>query len=164
MAANLIFDSMVAEAKRAELMARAERDRLATSATGPRRGLRRVLAGIAAAGLLSLTLAGGAAAHDGHHDDAEAYAGNGGVAVGEADGGVVLLGDLTTGENAGGEVGVGDVADGAVAVEGGDVASGTFLGVSADGGVGLADASGGDENLAVALDCDGHDRDGRLCD
>ena len=157
MAANPIIHSMVAEAKRAELLRQAERARQAARAATPRPGslpvLRRTLLGLSMAGLLSLALVGGAAAHDGEwDDDAQAYAGNGGVAVGDADGGAVATGDLTSGANAGNGVAVGDVADGSVAIDGGDVTTGTGLAADADGGVGIADASGGDENVAVEVD------------
>ena len=77
-----------------------------------------------------------------------AAAGNGGTATASADGGSVSVGDVNSGLNSGSSIGVGDVHDGAVAVEGGDVSNATSLGISADGGVAIADASGGDDNFA----------------
>jgi hypothetical protein len=92
-----------------------------------------------------------------------ASAGNGGVATASANGGAVAIGDVNSGGNAGNAIGVGDtsgglvcdewgkcehVAGGSVAVDGGDVANLTTLGVSANGGTAIADASGGDYNLA----------------
>ena len=56
MGTHPILDAMVAEAKQAEALARAERARWA-GAAAPRRGLRRLLAGLPGAGLLSLTVA-----------------------------------------------------------------------------------------------------------
>ena len=92
-----------------------------------------------------------------------ASAGNGGVATASANGGAVAIGDVNSGGNAGNAIGVGDtsgglvcdewgkcseVGGGAVNVYGGDVANATTLGVSANGGTAIADASGGDYNLA----------------
>ena len=67
-------------------------------------------------------------------------------------GGAVSVGDLNSGLNGGGTVGVGDVWDGAVAIDGGDVSSDTGISGGADGGVGIADASGGDEDFAFTAD------------
>ena len=55
MGANPILDAMVAEAKQAEQLARAERARRAEAAS--RWSLRRALAGLPGAGLLSLMAA-----------------------------------------------------------------------------------------------------------
>ena len=77
-----------------------------------------------------------------------AAAGNGGTADASADGGSVSVGDVNSGLNSGGSIAVGDVYDGAVAVEGGDVSNSTALDISADGGVAISDASGGDGNFA----------------
>jgi hypothetical protein len=52
------------------------------------------------------------------------------------------------GGNAGNAIGVGDTSGGSVAVDGGDVANLTDLGITANGGTAIADASGGDYNLA----------------
>jgi hypothetical protein len=92
-----------------------------------------------------------------------ASAGNGGVATASASGGAVSTGDINSGGNVGNAIGVGDTsggmvcdewgkcdlgAGGSVAVDGGDVANLTTLGISADGGTAIADASGGNYNLA----------------
>jgi hypothetical protein len=77
-----------------------------------------------------------------------ASAGNGGVATASADGGVVLIGDINSGGNAGNAIGVGDTSWGSVTVDGGNVANSTGITVAADGGTGIADASGGNGNLA----------------
>jgi len=77
-----------------------------------------------------------------------ASAGNGGVATASANGGAVALGDVNSGGNAGSAIGVGDTWGGPVTVDGGSVANLTDIGVSANGGTAIADASGGDYNLA----------------
>ena len=92
-----------------------------------------------------------------------ASAGNGGVATASANGGAVGIGDVNSGGNAGNAIGIGDtsgglvcdewgkcehVGGGAVNVYGGDVGNATTLSVSANGGTAIADASGGDYNLA----------------
>ena len=76
-----------------------------------------------------------------------ASAGNGGVATSSANGGAVAIGDVNSGGNAGNAIGVGDTV-GSVGVDGGDVANLTDLGVTANGGTAISDASGGDYNLA----------------
>ena len=75
-------------------------------------------------------------------------AGNGGVATSSANGGAVGIGDVNSGGNAGNAIGVGDTSGGSVGVDGGDVANLTDLGVTANGGTAISDASGGDYNLA----------------
>ena len=92
-----------------------------------------------------------------------ASAGNGGVADAAANGGAVGIGDVNSGGNAGNAIGIGDtsgglscdkwgkcypVDGGSVAVDGGTVANSTQLSVSANGGTAIADASGGNYNLA----------------
>ena len=62
-------------------------------------------------------------------------------------GGAVSIGDVNSGGNAGNAIGVGDTV-GSVAVDGGDVGNLTDLGITANGGTAIADASGGDYNLA----------------
>ena len=76
-----------------------------------------------------------------------ASAGNGGVATG-ANGGAVSIGDVNSGGNAGSAIGVGDTWGGPVSVNGGSMANNTTLGVTANGGTAIADASGGNYNLA----------------
>ncbi len=92
-----------------------------------------------------------------------AAVGNGGGALSSANGGAVSLGAINSGANAGNAVAVGDTmgnvicdewgkcypaGDGAVSVYGGDIANGTNVGVAADGGTSIADASGGSYNVA----------------
>lgn len=77
-----------------------------------------------------------------------ASSGNGGVATASANGGAVALGDVNSGGNAGNAIGVGDTYGGPVAVDGGAVANSTDIGISANGGTAIADASGGNYNLA----------------
>jgi hypothetical protein len=77
-----------------------------------------------------------------------ASAGNGGVATASANGGAVSIEDINSGGNAGNAIGVGDTWGGPVAVDGGSVANLTDLNITANGGTAIADASGGDYNLA----------------
>lgn len=77
-----------------------------------------------------------------------ASAGNGGVATASANGGAVSIADINSGGNAGSAIGVGDTWGGPVFVDGGSVANLTDLGITASGGTAIADASGGDYNLA----------------
>jgi hypothetical protein len=77
-----------------------------------------------------------------------ASAGNGGVATASANGGAVSIGDVNSGGNAGSAIGVGDTWGGDVGVNGGTMANSTTLGIAANGGTAIADASGGDYNLA----------------
>jgi hypothetical protein len=57
------------------------------------------------------------------------------------------VGNVNSGDNGGNAIGVGDTVGG-VAVDGGAVANATDLAIAADGGVGICDASGGDDNIA----------------
>ena len=77
-----------------------------------------------------------------------ASAGNGGVATSSADGGAVSIQDINSGGNACNAIGVGDTWGGPVAVGGGDCLNTTAIGITADGGTAISDASGGDYNLA----------------
>jgi hypothetical protein len=92
-----------------------------------------------------------------------ALAGNGGLANASANGGAAAVGDINSGSNAGNAIGVGDtmgsmVCDkwgkcypgegGAVAVDGGVIANSTDLGITVNGGAAIADASGGNYNVA----------------
>ena len=74
-------------------------------------------------------------------------AGSGGYATASGNGGVVAVGDINSGGNVGNAVAVGDTY-GSVWVDGGDVANSTTVGISADGGTAIADASGGSYNTA----------------
>jgi hypothetical protein len=76
-----------------------------------------------------------------------ASAGNGGVATASANGGAVSVGDINSGGNACNAIGVGDTYADPV-VYGGDCLNTTDLGISVNGGTAIADASGGNYNLA----------------
>jgi hypothetical protein len=76
-----------------------------------------------------------------------ASAGNGGVATASANGGAVSVGDINSGGNACNAIGIGDSYNDPV-VYGGDCLNTTALGITVDGGTAIADASGGDYNLA----------------
>ena len=76
-----------------------------------------------------------------------AAAGNGGTASASASGGAVAIEDINSGGNTGNAVAAGDTY-GDVAIDGGDVSATTDIGISADGGTAIADASGGDDNFA----------------
>jgi hypothetical protein len=78
-----------------------------------------------------------------------ASAGNGGVATASANGGAVSIGDINSGGNACNAIGVGDTFSNLdPAVNGGDCLNSTALGITVNGGTAIADASGGDYNLA----------------
>ncbi|MFM9106740.1 MAG: hypothetical protein ACKOWF_08575 [Chloroflexota bacterium] len=57
------------------------------------------------------------------------------------------VGDINSGGNVGSAIGVGDSV-GSVMVDGGSVSNATNLNVGANGGSAIADASGGDYNVA----------------
>jgi hypothetical protein len=76
-----------------------------------------------------------------------ASAGNGGVATASANGGAVSVGDINSGGNVCNAIGVGDTFADPV-VNGGSCLNTTALGITVDGGTAIADASGGDYNLA----------------
>ena len=82
-------------------------------------------------------------------DGGNAAAGNGGVAVAEANGGTVTVGNIDSGGNSGNTVVVQGSQGGNVVVDGGTVTNETTIDISADGGTAVADASGGDGNVAV---------------
>ena len=80
-----------------------------------------------------------------------ASAGNGGVATASADGGAVSVGDINSGGNACNAIGIGNTSAYVPVdpqVYGGDCANLTALDITVDGGTAIADASGGDYNLA----------------
>jgi hypothetical protein len=78
-----------------------------------------------------------------------ASAGNGGVATASANGGAVSVGNINSGGNACNAIGVGDTFSNLdPSVNGGSCLNTTVLGITADGGTAIADASGGDYNLA----------------
>ena len=112
------------------------------AAAGAAAGLAGV-AGVAAQGSLRDRFFGG-----GESEPTDVVsAGNGGVATASSNGGAVGVGDVNSGGNAGNAVGVGDTV-GSVGVDGGDVGNLTDLGITSNGGTSIADASGGDYNLA----------------
>ena len=76
-----------------------------------------------------------------------ASAGNGGVATASANGGAVSIGNINSGGNACNAIGIGNTYADPV-VYGGDCLNTTALGITVDGGTAIADASGGDYNLA----------------
>jgi hypothetical protein len=78
-----------------------------------------------------------------------ASAGNGGVATASANGGAVSIGDINSGGNVCNAIGIGNTY-GAYdpTVYGGDCTNLTSLDVTASGGTSIADASGGNYNLA----------------
>jgi hypothetical protein len=77
-----------------------------------------------------------------------ASAGNGGVATSSANGGAVSVGDINSGGNVCNAIGIGDTWGGPVGADGGDCLNTTALDITANGGTSIADASGGDYNLA----------------
>ena len=89
-------------------------------------------------------------------DGGNAAAGNGGVAVAEANGGMIDLDDVNSGNNRGNTVAVSagsspcGYGPSNVAIDGGTVSNETTLRLSADGGIAVANANGGDNNVAVA--------------
>ena len=86
--------------------------------------------------------------------------GNGGSAGASADGGIVITSAMITGNNRGNEIdfagcpaGSADApaGDGTLIIDGGVVENETTITISADGGTAIADAAGGDENIAGGL-------------
>jgi hypothetical protein len=85
---------------------------------------------------------------EGESDTDIASAGNGGVATASANGGAVSVGDINSGGNVCNAIGIGDTVGPDPAVYGGDCLNTTALDIAVDGGTSIADASGGDYNLA----------------
>lgn len=83
-------------------------------------------------------------------DDEIAASGNGGTGTGAANGGAAALGDIDSGDNAGNALGLGDTGGGEIS--GGSVANSTDLTADLDGGTGIADSTGGDDNIAFTLE------------
>ena len=77
-----------------------------------------------------------------------ASAGNGGVATAAGNGGAVSAGDINSGGNAGNAIAVGNTYGPDPDVNGGDILNQTGLAVDVNGGTAIADASGGNYNLA----------------
>jgi hypothetical protein len=84
-------------------------------------------------------------------DGGDAYAGNGGIALADASGGMIDLDDINSGNNRGNTVAVSAPrkCGGNLAVDGGTVRNETTIRLSANGGTATADANGGDFNTAV---------------
>ena len=77
-----------------------------------------------------------------------ASAGNGGVATASGNGGAVAAGDINSGGNVGSAIAIGDTVGPDPDVYGGDILNQTGLAVEVDGGTAIADATGGNNNLA----------------
>jgi hypothetical protein len=77
-----------------------------------------------------------------------ASAGNAGVATASASGGAVSIGNINSGGNTGCAIGIGDTFGPDPTVAGCDILNTTALDVSVNGGTAIADASGGNYNLA----------------
>ena len=84
----------------------------------------------------------------GPSDTDVASAGNGGVATASANGGAVSVGDINSGGNVCNAIGIGNTYGPDPDVYGGDCANLTSLDIAVDGGTSIADASGGNYNLA----------------
>jgi hypothetical protein len=88
-----------------------------------------------------------------------AAAGNGGIAGADANGGAIAVENVNSGGNVGSAIAVGDTLGvgsdacgnevGGVIIDGGEVINETIISVSVDGGTAIADASGGDGNVAT---------------
>ena len=77
-----------------------------------------------------------------------ASAGNGGVATAAGNGGAAGLGNINSGGNVGSAIAIGDTYGPDPDVYGGDILNATGIDVAVDGGTGIADATGGNNNLA----------------
>ena len=77
-----------------------------------------------------------------------ASAGNGGVATAAGNGGAVSAGDINSGGNVGSAIAVGNTYGPDPDVNGGDILNQTGLSLDVNGGTAIADASGGNYNLA----------------
>jgi hypothetical protein len=93
------------------------------------------------------TATGGAGGAGG--DGGDAAAGNGGVAVAEANGGAVTVGNINSGGNSGNTIVVQGSQGGNVNIDGGTVTNETTIDISADGGTAVANAEGGNNNTAT---------------
>jgi hypothetical protein len=97
-------------------------------------------------------------------EDQTAAAGNGGTADAGANGGAIAAENVNSGDNSGNAISVGNtyaagcapldsngnpIMVSAVEIDGGTVVNETNINVSADGGTAIADASGGDNNIAI---------------
>ena len=73
---------------------------------------------------------------------------SGGVATASGNGGAVSAGDINSGGNVGSAIAVGNTYGDDPDVYGGDILNQTGLAVEVDGGTAIADATGGNNNLA----------------
>src|SRR5687768_682077 len=106
-----------------------------------------------AAGLLGTADAAAQSLRDRFFGDGDEFidvasAGNGGVATASASGGAVSIGNINSGGNTGCAIGIGDTFGPDPDVTGCTILNTTGLDVAVDGGTAIADASGGDYNLA----------------
>lgn len=76
-----------------------------------------------------------------------ALTGNGGAANASATGGAIAGGEINSGSNAGNAISIGDSV-GQVAVGGGTIGNALNLNLGVDGGTAIADATGGNYNVA----------------
>ena len=107
----------------------------------------------AAAGILATADAAAQGLRDRFFGDGDEFidvasAGNGGVATASANGGAVSVGDINSGGNTGCAIGIGDTFGPDPDVTGCTILNTTGLDIAVDGGTAIADASGGDYNLA----------------
>ena len=107
----------------------------------------------AAAGMLGTAEVAAQSLRDKFFGDGDSFtdiasAGNGGVATASANGGAVSIGDINSGGNTGCAIGIGDTFGPDPNVTGCTILNTTGLDVSVNGGTAIADASGGDYNLA----------------
>jgi hypothetical protein len=70
------------------------------------------------------------------------------VATAAGNGGAVSAGNINSGGNVGSAIAVGDTYGPDPDVYGGDILNDTAMAVAVDGGTGIADATGGNNNLA----------------
>ena len=71
-----------------------------------------------------------------------------GVATAAGNGGAVSAGDINSGGNVGSAIAIGDTVGPDPDVYGGDILNETGMAVAVDGGTAIADATGGNNNLA----------------
>ncbi len=88
-------------------------------------------------------------------DGGNALAGNGGLANANAAGGMIDLDDVRSGGNRGNAIAASGLsgcgsAPRSLAIDGGTVSNETTLNLSADGGIAVSNANGGDDTIAVA--------------
>jgi hypothetical protein len=77
-----------------------------------------------------------------------ASAGNGGVATAAGNGGALSAGNINSGGNVGSAIAVGNTYGPDPDVYGGDIMNDTSMAVAVEGVTGIADATGGNNNLS----------------